>query len=256
MKNLMIFFLFVTLSFQCLSGVIVVSDLDDTIKIMNSGNTLSAGINAIKKAKTFTGIKELFAGLKSYSTELYVLSASPRFLHKKIIKDLNSVEIYPKTIILKKWSKGESKFEYKMREILSIIMNSPDDFIFLGDDVGQDPEVYSAIRDLFPNKVKGIYIHVIKGRDLPLHLETYFSSFEVAVKEYQAGRMLLSDVRNIIQTENSVENTELVFPNFAVCPSDKNGWSWLKETIFYNEVFRLIDRYSSFCVAQGLFEPN
>lgn len=256
MRKIILFFIFLSISFNSFCGIVVVSDLDDTIKIMNSGNTLSAGINALKKAKTFSGIKELFAGLKSYTNELYILSASPTILHKKIIKDLNSVEIYPKAIILKKWGKGEDKFEYKVREILNIIKNSPHDFIFLGDDVGKDPEVYAEIKKLFPEKVKGIYIHVINGRSLPFSLETYFSSFEVAVKEYQAGRMFLNDVRNVIDVESVEESTELVFPDFAVCPTDKKNWDWLKDTTFYKETLHLVDRYLNYCLTQNLFQAE
>lgn len=249
MKNLIIFLCL--LSFNAYSSISVISDLDDTIKITNSDNEIEATRNALFSDDVFAGMPLILSELKLYTSDLHILSLSTIALMPKIQRTLKKHNIEYASLILKKPFQGQSNLDYKINEMKKIIEKSGDDFILIGDDVGQDPEAYQEIKNLYPNRILAIYIHAVKGRSLPRHSISYLTSFDLALREYLAGRMIESSVKKISEALISEEKTKEIFPDFATCPKTPEPWIWHLKTPFKRDSFTLTGKLNLYCLVRG-----
>lgn len=235
---------FISTSLSAFGGVSILSDLDDTIKItQSSGNVIDYIASDV-----FTGMPEFFKASQDHTNELHILSASPTILREKIKLGLKKHHIEFQSLVLRK-NVMEEKFIYKVREIKKIMEKNSDDFILIGDDYGQDPEVYAEIKRLFPDRIKSAYIHVIKGRNLPQAVTAYWTSFDLFLREHikqrinpgwidQAARILLreKDFRRII-------------PKKALCPTEARIFEWQLLTVFQVEAYEVTKKITDSCRA-------
>lgn len=224
----------------------IVSDLDDTIKITNSGS-LESTVNAVFTNRVFTGMPEFFHGASEYSSALHILSASPTILRGKIERSLESHHIDFESVILKNPLRSGSKFNYKVEKIKELMKGSSEEFIFLGDDVNQDPESYDAIKKLHPDRVRAIYIHQIRNRALPVSATPYWTSFDLTLREVMAGRMRPIWLDRLSQALHAEKKMWDIFPSFAECPSDSNTWSWEFTTPYKEMAMTLDKRFITYC---------
>jgi hypothetical protein len=247
-KNLV--FSLLLLPISTFASISIVSDLDDTIKITNSGDTVDGAYHAALKSDVFSGISEFLYATRDYSNELHILSASPRVLKLKIEMTLKKRYIQYNSIILRNLALKQSKLDYKVASLKALLEKSSDDFILIGDDVGQDPEAYAKIQELYPNRILAIYIHVIKNRD-NVRGTKYWTTYDLFLREYEAGRMRPAWVEKgyyIFQNEN---NLEKIFPDFAHCPTNLSPWSWQESSYFAPESLMIATRLVTFCQARS-----
>jgi phosphatidate phosphatase APP1 len=237
------------ISLSSYGSISVISDLDDTIKITNSGDTVDGATNAALKSDVFSGMTEFFMGTKYYANELYVLSASPTILRLKIETTLKKRQIDFHQLILKNPTYQQSKFSYKVQEIKKIIEQTSDDFIFLGDDVGQDPEAYAEIKRLYPNRVLAIYIHVIKNREIPTGTK-YWTTLDLFLREFMAGRMTPGWIEKGLQVLSNEKDMEKIMPRFAHCPSSRSVWSWQAASDYAVEAQAFSLKIAFYCQAR------
>lgn len=247
MKVLLLSFI-LCFTFKVSAGITMITDLDDTIKIINSGNYATISFNALLRNRIFSGMPELLNETQSYTDELHVVSASPWFIRKKIVKSLDGSEIKYESIVLKSFRRiFESKHSFKSRKIREIIEATEDDIILLGDDVSHDPEVYDDLVKIYPDRILANYIHVIKGKSLPESAIPYWTSFEVAVREYEAGRMNQESVFRVFDSVVNESNKERIIPGFAHCPEDKTLWKWMKDSLFSHEASQISEMIVNYC---------
>jgi hypothetical protein len=249
MKNLIFIFALV-LPLCSVASISIVSDLDDTIKITNSGDTVDGAINAALKSDVFTGMTEFFFGTQDYTSDLHILSASPRVLKLKIESTLKKRQIQYKSIILRNLTKNETKFDYKVAALKKLLDKSADDFIFIGDDVGQDPEAYAKIQELYPNRVLAIYIHVVNNRPDAAGTK-YWTTFDLFLREFEAGRMRPAWVEKGIRLFQQETNLEKILPSFANCPTTLSPWSWQESSFFGPESMLIALKLVSYCQARS-----
>ena len=233
--------LFFFFSHQALSFSII-SDFDETIKITQSGkNPIDLWGDSL-----FSGMIQFFQESSIEVQDLYVLSASPHFLKAHIdflLKDIN-----PREIILRK-NVLESKFSYKLRNILRILNSTSENYILLGDDLGQDPEVYAHVRNLFPERILAIYIRPVQGRHLPPGLLSFYTAFDLALKEYEFQRMNFQSVEALYFHLMDEDQMDLIFPPRAVCPKVEEEWKWQYETDFSQKAKSLGKRLTKYCLS-------
>lgn len=241
MKNvLLIFSLIFALSSQ--AAITIVSDLDDTIKI-----TEARGVPTdFLRGMVYTGMPEFFQSATSYSDSLYIISASPTILAHRVKDTLKKKGIVFNRLILRS-NLTEDKFTYKVREIKRLMDSSSDDFLFFGDDLGKDPEVYAEMKRLYPSRVLGIYIHVVKGRPFTNEAVSYWTSLDLFLREFEASRMNANAVELILTKFLKVKDFEFIFPKKAQCPKEATVWEWQTRTIFMQEATELMNRFVRFC---------
>jgi len=230
------------LSTNLFASITIVSDLDDTIKITEG----SGDPSDILGDEVYAGMPAFLKLARDYSTSLYIVSASPSILRKKIESTLKKKLISYKGLILRT-NLFESKFDYKVRKIKEIMDKTSDDFILIGDDLGQDPEVFVELGRLFPHRVIGSYIHVVENRVFDSSLSSYWTSFDLILKEFQEYRMKAESVEVLARILMAEKNLELIFPKKADCPTSDRVWEWQLRTIFMLEAQKLIERFNRFC---------
>lgn len=243
MNNMKNIFLIISLLFNLSSyaSVTIVSDLDDTIKITEVGD-----LTDYLGSDIYAGMPNFFEAAKNYSDSLYILSASPKLLDQKIKTTLKKYNINYKGLILRS-NIAQDKFIYKVNAIKKLMNSSSDDFIFLGDDLGKDPEVYSYIQRLYPERVLKSYIHVVKGRELNEEVVPYWTSFDLALGEFLDNRFPAASVEVIIDKLLTEKDSQLIFPRKANCPRSIDIWEWQTRTIFMNEALMLIEKFNRIC---------
>jgi hypothetical protein len=119
--------------------------------------------------------------------------------------------------------------------------------ILIGDDVDHDPEIYQAIIERFPDRVLAAYIHVVRNRAIPEGLQSYYTAFDLALKEYQAGRMDQTGVHVLAESLLDETAVDFVFPHFAFCPAEESFWQWQFDTEFVAEAYALAQKHAAFC---------
>ncbi len=112
---------------------------------------------------------------------------------------------------------GNTRFTFKYLNLERKILSSNAAAVLLGDDGEFDYEIYTHLKKLYPERIARIYIHRMYGRtDLDPSLVTVFSNaFEIALHEFNAGRLDLPAVENIGQDFLRTIDRERVHPLFA-----------------------------------------
>jgi hypothetical protein len=187
-------------------GLSVVSDIDDTIKVTHvpAGKKTvlrNTFLNAFKEAE---GMRDRYAKFAEEGrVSFHYVSGSPWQLFNLLEDFLVGEKGFPagtfhmknvgKNILdaggldsVIKFVRGGdlATLDQKVRQITNLMMNlSGRKFIFVGDSGEKDPEVFRAMKALFPGRVQDIYIRdvlggrlegmkLITGPDVPVSLDT------------------------------------------------------------------------------------
>jgi phosphatidate phosphatase APP1 len=174
-------------------GLSVVSDIDDTIRITHvpAGKRAVLRNTFLKEFRAAEGMRERYltfvteAGA-SADTCFHYVSGSPWQLYGPLKRFLFEQEQFPAgTVHMKNLRKnlldrgairdimafalgGDlATLDQKIRQITNLMIHLPRrKFILVGDSGEKDPEVYRAIRKLFPHQVLEIYIRDVLGERL------------------------------------------------------------------------------------------
>lgn len=214
---------------------LIVSDVDDTVKVTDVLNKPNAIYNALFSKAAFSGMSVLYKELNSQDSVFYYVSGSPTILEKKVgaFLEFNG---FPQieNLILKKGISTPT-YDYKVAAISKIInTQNPDKVILIGDDTEFDPEVYETIAKNFPGKVESIYIRAIQDRDLPKLdiIKNFFSAAEIAGLEILKGNLGSLSLAKVAGAFIRPENGSKIFIEDRYCPSEGRAQiEELKQTV-------------------------
>jgi len=203
--------------------VILVSDIDDTVKITNVLDRDRAIWKAIASEAVFAGMPELYSALLGPGTSaerLRFISGSPRLLGHKISELLNDAGFPAYKLTRRRFGESfNSAFEYKTKHMKDLYGSSRATFLLVGDDTESDPEVYANFSASKPGQVLAIYIHRISGRDLPPGCTSFITAYDIALHEFSAGR--LREGQAMAVGEKVLGSSGGTFlPRFQECPTD------------------------------------
>lgn len=195
----------------------VISDVDDTVKITNSGSTTQAAWSGLFKKDVFPGMPEAYRAWSAEGAQLHFVTASPTLIRSKIKELLTHYQI-PVASLTLRGNLFESKLHYKVREISKIMDRfSSEDVILVGDDVGQDPEVFAALKEKYGARVLVSYIRPVRAREALPGIIPYVTAFDIASEERAQGRLNFIEMSRITLAVVKGDKTKL-FPRFAWCP--------------------------------------
>lgn len=151
------------------TGISVISDIDDTIKISNVTNKQELLANTfLRPFREAPGMADLYKQWQSQpDTTFHYVSASPWQLYPTLSEFMQESEFPPGLFYMKSFRWKDSSFfnlfsdpiKYKTRIIESILQRYPQrQFILIGDSGEKDPEVYGMIARKFPQQIKRILI--------------------------------------------------------------------------------------------------
>lgn len=209
-------------SFSQQDNFVVVSDYDDTFRITGY-KTIPKIWNALYTDKVYAGNTELYTAFKQNATAIYFVSNSPEMLRKKIIRRISKLDLQPDSFFLYH-GKGK-KFDYKLASIKKIAAMHPNTkLILLGDNATEDHCVYDSIRQLYPKQIAKIYIRTVRSKwKQPEDIFTFYTAFEIAVSELDAGRLSKKEILSIGKAITNASIKELK-PNVLHLPAQKEQW--------------------------------
>ncbi len=154
---------------------VVVSDIDDTIKESNIGQTtsLSQIVRGIFRGGYYTykpieGMAELYRSIAEKGGMVIYLTSTPIQLAPFLLKFLRDAG-FPEGPVFLRWL-GINRFGHKWRMLHRILNNTEGRKIFLiGDSGEQDLQIYRRIceNEVFAEKIQKILIRHVPGTPLP-----------------------------------------------------------------------------------------
>jgi phosphatidate phosphatase APP1 len=191
-------------------GLSVISDIDDTIKITQvpAGKRTVLRNTFLRDFRAAEGMRERFRGMISQASPnadvcFHYISGGPWQLFAPLQEFLVEREQFPRGTFHMKHLRTNlfdsgalqtindfavagdlATLDQKVRQITELMIHFPKrKFILIGDSGEKDPEVYHAIRKLFPEQVIRIIIRdvlcerlagmeLITGSDVPVTLDT------------------------------------------------------------------------------------
>jgi hypothetical protein len=161
------------------TGVSVISDVDDTIKISEVRDKQKLLENTfLKPFVAVPGMAAAYARWAGQGAAFHYVSASPWQLFDPLTGFIAEAA-YPRGSMhmkLFRWKDGtffslfQSPIEYKQPILSGLIAQFPQrKFVLIGDSGEKDPEVYAAVYRVHPQQVVGIYIRDVSDepRDAP-----------------------------------------------------------------------------------------
>lgn len=164
-------------------GVIVVTDMDDTIKDTNVNNHAEARANTLQRPfRPVAGMPDLYrawAEADPSHVHFHVVSAGPWHLHEPLRRftqeagfpaftwDMRSVDTTEPATLIKETVKADPQrlFDFKVRAIRALMTRFPKRHVVLVGDSGErDPETYATILAEFADRVDAVFIRNVTGQ--------------------------------------------------------------------------------------------
>lgn len=150
---------------------IVVSDIDDTIKISDVRNKSELLKNTfLRPFRPAPGMPELYRVFASRGAFFFYVSASPWQLYSEL-RAFAFMSGYPEGVYRMKYFRlkdtdflnlFQKPFEYKTATIEPILKSMPGhSFILIGDSGEKDPEAYASLAEKYPAQVKRVLIRMV-----------------------------------------------------------------------------------------------
>ncbi len=253
MKNLLIVFCLVVTLQGCATSnhlscsraaagsFVIISDVDDTVKVTNVPHFFAKLKNGLRGRSTFAGMPELYQALldNSASGSLEFVSGTPAILRRSLEKTLHDACFSYRQLSLRPNPLGDAR-RFKTECLNQIYgSDSAPQFILVGDDTEKDLEVYSEFKR--GHKDSAIYIHRITGKcdSCSSDMRVFTTAYDIAMYEAVDGR--LSPEQAEVVGEAVLTAPDSVFlPKFQKCPQESAQIQNLPEDL--ERLKELIDR--------------
>lgn len=224
----------------------IITDLDDTIKITRSHH-IDSLFYGVFRTKVYAGMPEFVNQSRDYVSSVHLVSASPKILEGRVEALLKKHKIDFQSLTLNSNFNRPDHYEFKIGVVEKILEQSDEGVILLGDDMGSDPEIFEILMNRYPTRITASYIRVVKNRAVPLSVVTYFSAYDLALREYEAGRYSKERLKEVMQAVLNADESEQVFPDFAYCPTNLEVYSWYDSTDLKKESSIMRDYFINIC---------
>jgi phosphatidate phosphatase APP1 len=173
------------------TGVSVISDIDDTIKVSTVGNRRELLRNTFcRPMAPVPGMAELYKAWQKFGARFHYVSASPWQLYEPLSAFIRSNGFPAGTFHLKQVGVTDGSLRrlldspegYKVPVIEEIMARFPlRQFILVGDSGEKDPEIYGELARKHPKQVARIIIRMTDGA--PMSEERLRSAFAGVARE-------------------------------------------------------------------------
>jgi hypothetical protein len=201
---------------------VVISDVDDTLKITNVPSYGSSLKNLFFGKKTFLGMSELFKSYQNQTQTFYYLSAAPQSVLSRVENMLIHGNHFPKGIFLfSNWFDWKRNYDFKYEKLIELAKSISQPFLLIGDDTQSDPDVFQAFKaNQNSEKILQVYVHRVTNRSIPTELVSYSTSFDLILNEVEAGRVGLEEAVIVGKFILQANRPDEFLPNFQYCPTD------------------------------------
>lgn len=202
------FLLWTTQTFAAFqTPVLVVSDVDDTLKIMNVPEKAELALNAFQTNTAFYGMSALYQLILQTqpSAEFVYLTNAYQFLMESTHQEFLKQHHFPKGQYIPKQNIFDS--DHKLNQIRKLIHSKqPQTLILIGDNGEKDPQVYHQIQSEFAGS--GIQILQFIRIAFPSSIEAGPLTTEKLYPQ-QIGFVTVMDIALNLATENIFDTAQL-----------------------------------------------
>ncbi len=216
--------IFIFVNFFCSIGfagpLILISDIDDTVKVTNVQNPADA-VASLKTKESFVGMSQLYGQLLSSRSEskLFYVTGSPKAIEPLMLEFLLDAGLYLGAQLTMKSSTGDIE-DYKTNELRRILrtIDPSSDVILIGDNTQKDAAAYATAAAEFSN-IKARYIRRVRNNvELPYGSRYFDSALDIALMEHQAGRLNENSIQNLAQEIGTEKRPKRVYIKTTICP--------------------------------------
>lgn len=217
--------------------LMIVSDLDDTIKITQVQSTSRTVFNGLFTRKIFAGMDKLLQMMEQYTCKTYVLTSSPSIISFNIYRLFRKFNLDIDELITRNIFKDRDSQKYKLKALEKIIKDNPQTkFILIGDNTDHDHLIYDKIAKKYPDIIEDIYMHKVRPGIIPSGQKVWFSALDIAYFEFKAKRLIESEFDEIYNILKNSKHKNII-PKKLFCPTSFNEWVSSKKSDV--EYFRL-----------------
>lgn len=218
MRNLIIGGLLLVTLQGVQAKTLIVSDVDDTIKVTDIlGKKSQIVIHGLLSKNAFAGMSELYQQMATDDTEIYYVSGSPKVIRSRVNEFLEENGFPQRKNLILKNKMSEDTFKYKTDVIKGLIKKiNPDKLILIGDDTELDPEIFNGIATEYPGLVESIYIHTVQNREF--QGTRFFSAVEIAGTEIEKGNLKAESLSAVVDGFINQANGSAISINKRYCP--------------------------------------
>lgn len=225
--------------------VLVVSDIDDTIKISHVVDTADSVVSAVETYNVFLGMSDLYRVFQSHwgkDAEILYLSNAPAWLMEDLHREFLQQNKFPKGQ-LSLVSFTESTADHKLNQIRAKLKSGRYQTVLLiGDNGERDPFIYAHIQKEYPNLKVKTFIHQLysvkaeeddyQGVALQENQIGFVTPIEIMLElgaekilpEERIAPVIDSLSRFIQKTTLDEETGEIMFPVWEDCRDFH--WKW------------------------------
>lgn len=246
------------------SQTLLVSDIDDTIKLANIHDLTSAAFYAFDQKSGFLGMSEVYNFIKRDTPDLKIayLTRAPDWLMAKTHKKFLRHEQFPRGHYIPRTK--HSSDEHKLKSLRKLIQTyHPQKVILVGDNGEADVDVYTTIAKEYASV--GIqfyqYIRIVyskgaktaQGRSLYEGQVGFVSPLELSLELERSGFLKTSAVdwmMEVIGTSFVIQRSyqekgRVAFPYYMNCRDFK--WQWDEHLAHYRILQQLKNRLIDRC---------
>ena len=202
---------------------VLISDLDDTIKISNSERKLITVYRGLFRDSAFTGMADLYRELLSNSSvpedqRFLLLTSSPPQIARRVERFMRKHGFPPARTRFRDWLRDPSIIRYKLKSLTEEVVRAPAPVILVGDNTEHDPAVFAHLKEKFPEKILTQYIHLVSDKPIREGQVPFYTAFDFACAELAAGRLSNDQVLRIGEAVLKAEKQSWIIPHFSVKP--------------------------------------
>jgi hypothetical protein len=227
----------ILLFFLCLSSLLqaqtlVVSDIDDTLRLIHrrSWDMLEQVNNATDNNKIFSGMKKILYSLNANGDKIHYVTAAPEVLAGFGWSFLN-YQVLPQRENYHYRSLLDGMATYKTQTILGLIAQlRPQKVILIGDNGEKDSVAYAEVQRQLVARKSPVrvyaYLHKLYGQnsftDVPSTQNLYLTGADLAVQLQAEGlitsaqaQSILLDIQSEIQRPHAEYGRERIWPQWG-----------------------------------------
>ena len=230
---------------------LLISDIDDSIKISHVKSPLGMAIRAFSTSSVFMDMPELYQLIKSTTdTEIIYLTTSPAWLmqgsHTRFLKENG----FPEGPMILRTT--ESRENHKITNLRKIIQDKkPTDLILIGDNGERDIEIYDQIQREYPEVKMTTFIRTLYSQKehsdilkLKPGQKSFLTPAEIALvlaeKSYLPAAQAQEFAANVLRNFNRGIVHLGLGPAFQLAWMDGSDFKWPAQEAFpWNKIRQL-----------------
>lgn len=203
----------------------IISGFDDVLRQAENTGLLKATIKIFEDDKGFAGMSELYQVISTeeQAPRFVLVSAISNWFDTRIDQFLTKSQFPINQRYLRNWLTEWSIESFKIEKIREVLKEKSDrKFIVIFDNSNASIHLSKEIKHQFANHVVAIYLRQVQNKVLPSETIGFYTAFDIAVNEYEKGRLLTEDVLRVANAILAEPDINSIIPSYALCPSDAN----------------------------------